>query len=185
VLLRRVRRAGGVCATAALLLALASCGSSGLPTSGTFTLAWTSYSSLTKPLPFTGTVAGLPVTGSAENPASFVKPLLPYGTSHLPKVLQVARWTGRLESTPFALSVSVTGLGSQSTGFNLSQISYRATGTYGSDRVNATLTPPTTNGSSTVHFVGTIGRRRVAGTVTIPQARENKGTATGTFTLTG
>ena len=190
--LRRARRAvAGGLAAATLALALASCGSSGLPTSGTFTLSWKTTGTISlsdaalKPIPYSGSVAGIPVRGSAVNPARLATQQGEgAGLSSLPKDLHLAQWTGSFDSKSFTLSVYAHGLGSSVASIDPSDITVTATGSYGSDPIRATVDMPGAN-SPTVHFSGTIGTRHVAGNLTIPQARGKTGTARGTFTLTG
>ena len=71
----------------------ASCGSTGLPTSGTATITWKPNPTLsTKAVAFAGTIGGDPVQGTAANPASLV-PHLGRGST-LPKAVEIGHWTG-------------------------------------------------------------------------------------------
>jgi hypothetical protein len=181
---RVVRITGSLFSTAVLSFVVASCGSRGhgLPASGTFTLAWQSTLAATTPsLAYSGSIAGIPVSGSAVNPALLLKPYLSTGTGQLPRSLPIARWTGTFESTSFSVSVSVAGL--NATSLSTTHITYSASGTYGSQPIRATVNVSATTPSSTVRFSGTIGARRVQGTITLEGASGGKGRTKGTFSL--
>lgn len=184
---RRIGRITGMLFCAAVLSSVAagcSAGGQGLPTSGTFTLAWQSTVSATTPsLSYSGSIAGIPVRGLAVNPALLLKPYLSTGTSQLPKSLPIARWTGSFESKPFVVSVSVEGL--NATSLSTTHITYSASGTFGSQPIRATVNVSATTPSSMVRFSGTIGGRRVQGTITLEGTSGGKGRTKGTFTLAG
>ena len=183
------RGVGGVIGAALLSLAVAGCSSSRLPTSGTFSLSWTAATPTTsspaaivllKPIPYSGTIAGIPVRGSAVNPAKLVAPLLSHGLRQIPKSFVVARWSGTFNSTSFRVAVSLQGLNVTAP----EQVTYAATGTYGAQPIRATVAVGSGTGTSTVHFAGAIGTRHLHGTLTIPNAAGRTGTAHGSFTLT-
>ena len=177
--LRSSGRVVGVACALVLGAAASDCGSAGLPSGGTFTLSWqTTYSESTKAIPYSGAIAGIPVRGSAVNPATIIEPFVHSGATKFPKSLTIARWSGSLESTPFAVSVTVGNINEASP----SQETVVATGTYGSQHIRVTVKPLSASASS-IHFAGTIGSHHVQGTISIPNARRKTGTAKGTFTL--
>ena len=175
------RVAGSVLAVVACGAGASSCASGGLPTGGAFTLSWRStVTPRTAPIPFSGTIAGIAVRGSAANPVSLIEPFVNGGT--LPPSLTIARWSGSFGSTSFMVSVSEEG---GPVAGSLSQFSYVVTGTYGTQPVRATVDVGASS-SSTLRLAGTIGAHHVRGTITIPNAHgTRRGSATGTFTLSG
>jgi hypothetical protein len=182
-MLRRVIRMSCIGGLAALTsVAMASCGTPSFPSGhGTATITWRSLPNIgdpTKrpPQPYSGTVAGIPVTGKALTPAlPTIKP-----GSTIPTHLQLARWTGVFEGHTFSLNV-VADFASAS---NLNSITFDVDGTFGSQKVSFIVGPaPATANAITFH--GTVGHHHVTGSVRPGASHETHGKATATFTVTG
>lgn len=170
--MRRRRVVTGAVLAPVLCLLAASCGSTGLPASGTVTITWKpAPGQSTKSVPFTGTIGGDPVQGTAVSPASLV-PHLATGST-VPKSLEIGHWTGRFEGTAFTVAVTLRDFRPSS----LVAGSIVADGTYGSQRIHATGTPNVH--SQNLVFRGTIGKHGIEATI-LPSVG---GHARATFTL--
>ena len=185
-ILRRVVRmsnVGGLLAVTSI--ALAGCGAPSFPAGpGTATITWHSLqpapgSTQGPPQPYTGTVAGIPVSG-LSTPVIPPAPSSGAGLS-LPHRLALARWTGRFLGQNFALTVTFL-LGN--TSLSLGSFTVDIDGTFGSQPVRFTAVPISSN-SNTIRFQGTIGHHHVTGTIGSATKTGASNEATATFTVTG
>jgi hypothetical protein len=168
---------------------------------GTATVSWTPTHSTTyakpAPQPFTGTIDGLQLSGTASAPtdAKVEKPGSGVTTGKLfdkpLKSIPIQDWNGTLGGTPFSVDVTMSdtasfagSLANKTTTLTLGQISLNATGTFGSQDVTLSGTV-TGTGRDTISFHGTIGNLSVRGTVQMPSAATTKATAGASFTVTG
>jgi hypothetical protein len=181
LLARWIRRSS---LTACALTALSGCGASSLlfPSGGgTATITWHSVKpddqgTLTRPQPFVGTVAGLPVTGTAA--AAVLKGQ--GGAVSLPSRLALARWTGTFEGHRFSLTVSA-GTGSLA---HIQTLTFDVDGTFGSQPAHFVVGPASTS-TTAISFHGTVGPHHVTGKVRLGQANGPNNKATAIFTVTG
>ncbi|HEY5024518.1 MAG TPA: hypothetical protein VII76_06050 [Acidimicrobiales bacterium] len=167
-------------------MALAACGAPGFPTgTGTATFTWHSVQTnnvdannptQSPPQPFAGTVAGIPVRGTA------LGPVVPAGgLSALPARLTVARWTGRFQGHAFSLSVSEDTSALR----DLQSATIDVDGTLGSQKVHFVVGPAGSTISNTIKFRGTVGAHHVTGSVRLFNAHGASNKASATFTVTG
>jgi len=163
-------------------LTMAGCGAPSFPTgTGTATFTWHSiaYSGnelKTPPQPFAGTIAGIPVSGTALAavfPAS--------GLKSLPPRLTLARWTGRFQGHTFSLVVEEETAALR----NLNSFTFDVDGTLGSQNVRFIVGPPSRSNPNAIAFHGTVGDHHVTGSVTSAPARGASNRATATFTISG
>jgi hypothetical protein len=158
-----------------MTVALSGC-ATGFPTgAGTATITWRGVSGapLTRPQPYSGTIAGVPVSGDSRSPV----PHFPGG--HFPPKLILARWTGSFQGQKFDITLSVKTAGLAINPSPTADIS----GTLGSEPVTGTARAPASH-PNILHFVATIGHHHVTGTVK-PFNHGSTGKATATFTVTG
>jgi hypothetical protein len=174
----RVSCIGGLAALASV--AMASCGSPSFPTgNGTATITWRSLpnngATKSPPQPYSGTVAGIPVSGKALPPP----PIKPGSLTSVPTHLPLAQWTGTFEGHAFSLKL-VANLSSA----NLSSFTVDADGTFGSQAVRI-IAGPAPASATTITFHGTVGPHHVTGSVRPGVSHGTHGKATATFTVTG
>jgi hypothetical protein len=158
-----------------MTMALSGC-ATGFPTgAGTATITWHGISGapLTRPQPYSGTIAGVPVSGDSRSPL----PQLPGG--HFPPRLVLARWTGSFQGETFDITVSVKTAGLANNPSAAADIG----GTLGSEPVTGTARASPSH-PNILHFVATIGHHHVTGTIQ-PFNHGSTGKATATFTVTG
>ena len=175
---------------AVVTLTLAGCATAGFPTgSGTATITWHSVDgsyggSEAHSQPYSGSIAGFPVTGKVVMPIPHAI-RTPEGSVSLPSILVLARLTGSFQGKSFALTLSVrtSELLPLKNLFNLSSFVAHVAGTYGSQVVKGTATAPASH-PNTFRFMGTIGHHHLTGTVR-PIRHGSTNTATATFTVTG
>jgi hypothetical protein len=164
-------------------IALAGCGTPSFPAGpGTATLTWHSVEQTQgatpgAPQPYSGTVAGIPVSGRST--PDFVPG--PGGGVSFPERLTLARWTGSFLGHAFALTVTFL-LAKASP--SLGSFTVNVAGTWGSRPVRFTAEPGKDN-SSSIHFQGTVGQHHVTGSVGPPRKAGASNEATATFTVTG
>jgi hypothetical protein len=134
--------------------------------------------------PFTGTIAGLALTGRAtEDTKTAFKLLTPHlrPTPQNPVTLVLYHWTGTLGGTAFSLSVADVVVAPL---LDTAQGDYvKVTGTFGSQPVRATARvagPPSTRMLS---LSGTLGNLSFTGRVVGPVLSHGTSKATATFTL--
>ena len=152
--------------------------------SGTATLGWhsvqpTDATTQGPPQPYSGTVAGIPVSG-ISNPVRPYRLPGPGGGVSLPSPLTLGRWTGSFQGHAFTLNVSFA----TSALANLNSVTVDIVGTLGSQAVRFTAAPTGKN-PNVVIFQGTVGRHHVTGTVQPFQATGADHKATATFTVAG
>lgn len=169
---------GGLAALTSV--AMASCGSPSFPTGqGTATITWRSVpnNGATKapPQPYSGTVAGIPVSGRALPPP----PIKPGSLTSVPTHLPLAQWTGTFEGHTFRLNVVANF-----TSANLSSFTVDADGTFGSQLVRFVAGPASAS-ANTITFHGTVGHHHVTGSVRPGTSHATHGEATARFTVTG
>jgi len=169
-----------------IAFSIAGCSSSpaGFPSgSGSATITWhrvaTTSSLQSPPQPFSGTIAGIPVSGTSVTPVPNTNQNPASGIS-IPSHLVLARWTGTFQSTHFQLTVSVGDLSTA----NLSSFTFDISGKFGSQSVHGTGRASSSQ-QSHLTFQGTVGRHHVVGSVKEPVEQSGSGTATATFTVTG
>ena len=147
-------------------------------TTGTGTATFTWQSIVTSgndfksaPEPFTGTMAGIPVSGKA------LSPVLPAaGLTSLPPRLTMAMWTGRFQGHTFSENTAALR--------NLTTVTFDVDGTLGSQNVRVIVGPRRRNPNS-IAFHGTIGDHQATGPVTATPAQGASSKATATFTVSG
>jgi hypothetical protein len=137
---------------------------------------------------FTGTVAGLSLSGTAtgvfpSSPTSNRAGCLPTPTTNpqthsLPISLLVSRWTGTLGGTAFDVRVTLEATSAPKPPGSSATLGHIA-GTFGNEPVQASIT---TSGRETLVFTGTIGHFSVRGTLTAQSF--SAGRLTANFTLT-
>jgi hypothetical protein len=153
---------------------------------GTATITWltptSGYPSTgNPPQPFTGTIAGHPVSGIATNP------ITPQGSDpglapgSIPSTIKVFRYRGTFAGEPFDLGVFIH---TPFTGLN-PYVLFTIKGTWNGQAVNAVVTTPVNaNGPRPqILFHGTIGRWRVSGFIHGPTGTGRTQTVTATFTV--
>lgn len=170
---------------------------------GTATFTWTpvvqDYSATTsgrKPQPFSADIEGHPVTGTA----TVVVPPGVYGTDgsvggRLPTgTIPVFRYRGTFAGTRFDLTVYVripsaaeqadpAAAAAAAAGIRLT-----VSGTYGGSPVRATVTPPSSGGpgpTDLARFVGTVGHRKVTGTISQSTGTSVRRTVSAHFVVSG
>lgn len=171
---RKGLRRSGIGTLLLVFTACAACsGSSGFPAgAASATVTWHQVpdSSIGVPQPFSGTVAGQSVTGTA---------LIPRPTSFTNFIL--GEWTGTFEGKTFHLTVSASfpnGLGSASSD---STLTVKIAGTYGSWRVSGTATEVGNSNNAT--FTASIGPHHVSGTLAPVNEGQSTATASAHFTV--
>lgn len=176
----------GVSIGSLFALSVAGCSSSpaGFPSgSGVATITWhrvaTTSSLQSPPQPFSGTIAGIPVSGRSVTPVPKADQN-PGGGISIPSHLVLARWTGTFQGTNFEMTVSVGQLSLT----NLSSVTFDISGKFGSQSVHGTGRA-TSNQQSQLTFQGTVGHHHVVGSIKEPVEQNGLGTATATFTVTG
>jgi len=120
--------------------------------------------------PYSGTIAGQPVRGTA---------VIPQPTSFTNLIL--GKWTGTFEDKSFTLTVSASltsGLGSLSSG---SSPTLTISGAYGTWKVKGTATE--VGSSNVASFTGTVGPHHVSGTITSVSEGQGTASATARFTV--
>lgn len=170
---------------------------------GTATFTWTpvvqNYSATTsgtKPQPFSADIEGHPVTGTA----AVVVASGAYGTDgsvggRLPTgTIPAFRYRGTLAGTRFDLTVYVriptkadladpAAAAAAASGIRLT-----VAGTYGGSPVRATVTPPSSGGpapADPARFVGTVGHRKVTGTISQATGTPTRRTVSAHFVVSG
>jgi hypothetical protein len=157
----------------------------GFPTgTGSATITWQRVAgSSPAPQPYRGTIAGIPLSGTAVTATAHVSGGTGGGVV-LPSTIALARWTGRFDGRSFNLIVSTRvpagGLSALATpsGFVVT-----VAGTYGGDPVRGTMRP--IGSSSSARFDATIGPDHVTGIITAPTQSGSTGSVKATFTVTG
>ena len=153
----------------AILAVGAAAGALAFPTgTGTAKITWHSVSGQKQP--YTGTIAGIPVSGTAVAASN--------GGTTSP--LTLARWTGSFENKSFNLTVSISWRGPLA---NPSKVTVHVAGTYGTLSVHGTARP--VRNSDSVTFNVTIGPHHAVGTITSPMHHGSNGSAKATFAVTG
>lgn len=181
-----VARSVGV-GIALVTLTLAGCAAAGFPTgSGTATITWHSVDapnggSVAHPQPFSGSIAGVPLTGKSVMPVPHVI-RTPEGSVSLPSTLVLAHLTGSFQGQPFVLTLSAKTSELRNL-FHSSSLLVDVVGTYGSQVVKGTATVPASH-PNTLRIMGTVGHHHVTCTVR-PTQHGAANTATATFTVTG
>lgn len=134
--------------------------------------------------PFTGTIAGLSLTGRATpDLKTFSKLFTPHfsPSARNPASLVIFHWTGTLGGTPFALSVAevlVAPVRTTSAGASLD-----ITGTFGSQPVRATARHGQNRSTRVLTVSGSVGNLSFTGRVEQPVASQGSSSSTATFTL--
>lgn len=176
----------GVCLGSLIAFSITGCSSSsaGFPSgSGVATITWhrvaTTSSLQSPPQPFSGTIAGIPVSGRSVTPVPKANQN-PGGGISIPSHLVLARWTGTFQGTDFLMTVSVGDLSIT----NLSSVTFDISGKFGSQIVHGTGRASSSQ-QSQLTFQGTVGHHHVVGSVKEPVEQGGSGTATATFTVTG
>jgi len=169
---------------ALVALALSGCATTGFPTgSGTATITWHSVGGVseanpTRPQPYSGTIAGVPLSGKSVTPVPHTT-LNPGGGVSLPSRLTLARWTGTFEGKAFVLTASVSTSGLT----HISSLTVDIDGTFGTAHVRGTASGSESQ-PNILHFKGEVGHHHVSGTVRpVQHGATNK--ATASFTVTG
>jgi hypothetical protein len=158
---------------------------------GTATITWTSVGGTNNPpQPFGGNIDGLPISGvTTVNPSAFTAP--PGFTPGKPFTIHLFDIRGSFDGKGFVLGLYVRYNGlliTSQTTFPKVQV----LGTYGSERVRATLTPPAADlshpeslpPSTPILFSGTIGKLKASGRVMQPTIKNGKNnTVKATFTV--
>jgi hypothetical protein len=194
---RRAVIGGGIvvagAAAAAIALAVSKSSNGIGEGSGTGTITWVptpAESATVLPQPFTGTIGGLPLKGTATispDAGIFGSPSSPSTT--IPKEIPFFIWKGSLGDTPFHLVLSITGLS-----FSIlakpsgGSPAFRISGTYGSENVNGDVPVPGSavpnNTPAPIAFQGAIGAKKVTGLVHGPTGGSTLQTATVSYTMT-
>jgi hypothetical protein len=156
-----------LCVLGLTLLTAACAGQAGfLGGSGTVNVRWNRLGGAPgTEQPFTGTISGQPLHGSAVIP----QPI---------SVFILGEWTGTFENKTFALRVSVSlphGLKS------LASLTLAITGTYGTWKVKATAKE--VGNSNEVSFAGTVGPYHVSGVVAPVIERHSTASVTARFAV--
>jgi hypothetical protein len=174
--------------------------------SGTATFTWTpvvpdnsATTSGTRPQPFSADIEGHPLTGTA----TVVVPPGGYGTNgsvggRLPTgTIPVFRYRGTFAGTRFDLTVYVRiptaaeqaeQAGPTAAAAAAAAIRMTVAGTYGGSPVRATVTPPSSGGpgpNGMARFVGTVGHRKVAGTISQSTGTSVRRTVSAHFVVSG
>lgn len=164
-------------------IVLAGCGAPSFPAGpGTATFTWhsverTEGATPGLPQPYSGTVAGIPVSGRVT--PDFVP--APGGGVSFPERLTLARWTGSFLGHAFALTVTFL-LAKAS--LSLGSFTVDIDGTWGSQPVRFTAEPGKDNTSS-IRFQGTVGQHHVNGSIGRLRNAGATNEATATFTVAG
>jgi hypothetical protein len=165
-----------------IAVSIAGCSSSpaGFPSgSGVATITWhrvaTTSSVQSPPQPFSGAIAGIPVSGKSVTPVPKADQN-PGGGITIPSHFVLARWTGTFQGTKFQMTLSV---GSLSTSFKVD-----ISGKFGSQSVHGTATSSASQ-DGRLTFQGTVGHHHIVGSVKEPVEHSGSGTATATFRVTG
>jgi len=150
---------------------------------GTASITWNgvapSKSGYPGPQPFTGTIAGVPVSGTTV--------ALPNGFPHaggtLPTDFVFYRVSGTLGGTPFSIDLiyNVAPGGQFPTGHQM--VSLNVVGTYGTEPVRGTISGPAN--ASTANFTGTVGSLHVSGTLPPAMTHNGMSSAMSPFTVSG
>ncbi|HVC66455.1 MAG TPA: hypothetical protein VND44_02575 [Acidimicrobiales bacterium] len=170
---------------------------------GTATFTWTpvvqDYSaatSRTEPQPFSADIEGHPVTGTA----TVVVPSGVYGTNgsvggRLPTgTIPAFHYRGTFAGTRFDLTVYVRipttadQADPAASAAAASGIRLTVAGTYGGSPVRATVTPPSSGGpapTDPARFVGTVGHRKVTGTISQTMGTSVRRTVSAHFVVSG
>jgi hypothetical protein len=138
-----------------------------------------------KPKAFSGTVAGLAVSGTAvavDPSGTAASPLGADGKVTIPSTLVLAHWKGTLAGTPFALELFVPTGGSARYS-PLHVVSVHISGMLGNQRVRLTSASAPSN-LSVLTFSGTVGNLSVNGVVTEKADKGSNDGATATFSVT-
>ncbi len=185
-----------VVAVFAVLAIVKNNGIGSVPTGpGTATITWHSagggVNSL--PQPFSGTVAGLSLSGTATgaNPSNVTNTTATPGAPvTFPSHLHVATWTGTLGGTQFDLDVSLSiGRGASAPAATTPgsapgiTATFLVTGSFGTQPVHVTATIDPQHPDE-LAFSGTVGNLNVTGTVNELQEKGTTGTATASFNVT-
>jgi hypothetical protein len=194
---RRAVIGGGIvvagAAAAAIALAVSKSSNGIGEGSGTGTITWVptpAESATVLPQPFTGTIGGLPLKGTATvspDAEIFGSPSSPSTT--IPKEIPFFIWKGSLGDTPFHLVVSIAGLSFSSlTKSPAGSLAFRITGTHGSETVTGDVPVPGSavpnSTSAPIAFHGTVGAKKVTGLVHGPTGGSTLQTATVSYTMT-
>jgi hypothetical protein len=152
--------------------------------SGTATITWqtvrASGSATSSPQPFSGTIAGVPISGvsTTPTPRSFAQP---GSNPTIPSQLTLARWTGTFASKTFSVAVSAD-LSKLASGLTGPGFTVKVDGTYGTEPVHATASFSATPDELT--FAGTVGHHHITGSVH-PTENGAANTAAASFVVTG
>jgi len=164
---------------------------------GTGTIHWQRTSGCVTP--FSGSAAGLTITGTATSsypsgtggskagcvPSGYTRTTTAAGTPVIPSSLLISVWQGSLGGTPFDLRVTLDlGQGSGPTSGQSSITIARVQGTFGGQPVDLTVTVSSLNASA-LQFSGVVGGRAASGTVTMPSSSSSSESGSATFTITG
>jgi hypothetical protein len=164
---------------------------------GTATLTWTpvvqDYSTSpfgTAPQPFSADIEGHPVSGTAtimvpgggDGTGGSVGGRLPDGT------VPAFRYRGTFAGTRFDLTVPFRVPTAADPAAAATGIRITVTGTYGDSPVRATVSAASPDGpapTGSARFVGTIGRRKVTGTISPAAGTPSRRTVTAHFVVSG
>lgn len=183
---------------AAVVIVLATTGSSGpfSPGAGNATITWTSAAASgsddSPPQPFGGTINGVSVSGVNTTDLSGLEGLVRGASAKSPLKIHLFEIKGMFDGKAFALGVVVQ----YPHGFSLSETESTfpkidVAGTYGNEKVQASLTPPASdlsnpeavNSSTPILFNGTIGGLKISGQAQEPTKHGTHNTAKATFTI--
>lgn len=150
--------------------------------SGTATITWTPAAGNTNsntgsidnvPQPFSGTVGGETVTGTAKTTLMLGSGGSPFASSAPGSLVSAFRWSGEFGGKPFDLGLFFKVPAKASPFFQPTQLIVK--GTYNGEPVNAVVTGPD-SGQSTgpAEFHGTIGSWKVSGSVNAPTGNSNQ-----------
>ncbi len=125
-----------------------------------------------RPQPFSGTIAGLSVRGIAtKTPSS-----LNTGTFGKPMQRQLFQWKGAFDGSAFNL-----GLFIELTLAGEPNVFFRVTGRWGTEDVS--VIAPYQDPGSPIAFHGTVGSRKVSGSVDRPKGNQERQVVVATFTV--
>jgi len=175
--------AGGVGALLTAVVLSGCSGTPGFPTGlGTATITWQRAGGgiAPPPQPYSGTSAGIPVSGQAVAPSPSSHISSPIGGPPLPSRITLARWTGSFEGKPFALTLSLNTAELP----NFTTLAVDISGTFGADHVTGTAGGSQSQ-PNVLQFSVAVGHHHVVGTVKPFQAHGAANTAMASFTVTG
>jgi hypothetical protein len=166
------------------------------PGAGSATITWTSAAVTgndeSPPQPFGGTINGVSVSGVNTTDLSSLEGLGLGVSAKKPLTIHLFEFKGMFDGKAFALGVFVEyphGFSLSTAGSSTPKINLA--GTYGNEKVQASLTTPgsglsnpeAVNSSAPLLFRGTIGDLKISGQVQDPTRHGTRNTAKATFTI--